>query len=82
MGLPRRVVCDRGCAGGGAWAASRHSLLIVTADEDDDGSDNRIATIVSGPLTGVVPNTSTTTGLLRTERVVMCSWVRLQGQRQ
>jgi hypothetical protein len=47
-----------------------------------DTSDNRIATIVSGPLTGVVPNTSTTTGLLRTERVVMCSWVRLQGQRQ
>jgi len=29
-----------------------------------DTSDNRIATIVSGPLTGVVPNTSTTTGLV------------------
>ena len=28
-----------------------------------DTSDNRIATIVSGPLTGVVPNTSTTTEL-------------------
>ena len=48
-GPPHTVVCDRGCAGGGAWAASRHSLLIVIADEDDDGSDNRIATIVSGP---------------------------------
>ncbi len=47
--LSQLVVCDRGCAGCGAWAASRHSLLIVTADEGDDGSDNRIATIVSDP---------------------------------
>ncbi len=45
---PPQVVCDRGCAGYAAWAASRHSVLIVTADEGDDGSDNRIATIVIG----------------------------------
>ena len=31
-----------------SWAQSHDSLLVVTFDEDDGGSDNRIATIFSG----------------------------------
>jgi hypothetical protein len=30
------------------WAASHNSLLIITADEDDNGHDNRIPTILVG----------------------------------
>jgi phosphatidylinositol-3-phosphatase len=32
------------------WARSHNSLLMVTWDEDDSGSGNRIATIFSGPM--------------------------------
>jgi phosphatidylinositol-3-phosphatase len=31
-----------------AWAAAHNSLLVVTADEDDRSSDNRIATLLVG----------------------------------
>ncbi len=33
-----------------AWAATHHSLLIVTWDEDDGSGNNQIATIFSGPM--------------------------------
>ena len=32
------------------WAANHNSLLILTWDEDDDSSNNRIATIFIGPM--------------------------------
>jgi hypothetical protein len=31
-----------------AWARTHNSVLVVTTDEDDNGADNRIATILSG----------------------------------
>jgi hypothetical protein len=32
------------------WAHTHNSLLLVTFDEDDNGADNRIATILVGPM--------------------------------
>jgi acid phosphatase len=51
-----------------SWATSHDSLLIVTADEDDNGHDNRIPTIVVGAHVRPAPAADRTDhyGLLRT----------------
>jgi acid phosphatase len=50
------------------WAAGHDSLLIVTADEDDDGHGNRIPTILAGAHIRPGPSATRTDhyGLLRT----------------
>lgn len=51
-----------------AWALDHNSLLIITWDEDETNSRNRIPTIFYGPMvrTGVVDSTWTLHNLLRT----------------
>lgn len=51
-----------------AWARSHDSLLVVTFDEDDDTSSNRIATFLVGPMVkpGVLPQHVNHYNVLRT----------------